>query len=322
MFGAVCIGVPVSRRSPAHERAGLAFEGKSCATGGTVLATCAVTVDLSTGASAVMSTANTKAVVRLAAMSDLHYGRLAQGTLAPLFAQISECADVLLLCGDMTDYGTPEEAQSLARELSSSLRIPAVGVLGNHDYEAGKADEVRRILCDAGLNVLDGDSVELLGVGFAGVKGFCGGFGRGALGFWGEEVVKQFVQAALDEALKLETSLARLRTTQRVALLHYAPIQATVEGEPPVIFPFLGSSRLEEPLNRYPVSVVFHGHAHNGTPEGRTTSGIPVYNVSMELMRKAQASALPFREFTIPVGAGAADARTAEYTSEALVNPS
>jgi Icc-related predicted phosphoesterase len=265
--------------------------------------------------------ASLKETVRLAAMSDLHYGRLAQGTLSPLFAQISERADVLLLCGDMTDYGTPEEAHSLARELTSGLRIPAVGVLGNHDFESGQANAVRDILCDAGLSVLDGDSVEIHGIGFAGVKGFCGGFGRGALGFWGEEATKQFVQAALDEALKLETSLARLRSEQRVALLHYAPIQATVEGEPPVIFPFLGSSRLEDPLNRYPVSVVFHGHAHNGTPEGRTTSGVPVYNVSMELMRKSQASALPFREFEIRVAARDTPApHTLE--AEALVNPS
>lgn len=273
--------------------------------------------------------ATTKETVRLAAMADLHYGRLAQGTLGPLFSQVSERADVLLLCGDMTDYGTPEEARQLAREIGSSLRIPAVGVLGNHDFEGGRADEVRRVLCDAGVNVLDGDSVEVHGIGFAGVKGFAGGFGRGALGYWGEDAIKQFVQAALDEALKLETSLARLRTEQRVALLHYAPIQATVEGEPPVIFPYLGSGRLEEPLNRYPVSVVFHGHAHNGTPEGRTSSGIPVYNVSMELLRKTQASRLPYREFEMRVGpadAAAAPASRPELATaseaEALVNPS
>src|SRR3712207_3339713 len=126
--------------------------------------------------------------------------------------------------------------------------------------------------------MLDGDSYEFHGVGFAGVKGFCGGFGRGALGFWGEPAIKAFVREALDEALKLESALARLRTQHKIALLHYAPIQATVEGEPPVIFPYLGSGRLEEPLNRYPVSAVFHGHAHNGSHEGRTGSGTPVYN--------------------------------------------
>lgn len=240
-----------------------------------------------------------KQAVRLAAMADLHYGRTAQGTLGPLFAQITERSDVLLLCGDLTDYGTPEEAHSLARELSASLRIPAVAVLGNHDFESGQADEVRRIICDAGVQVLDGDTCEVHGIGFAGVKGFAGGFGRGALGYWGEPAIKQFVQAALDEALKLESALARLRNEQRVAVLHYAPIQATVEGEPPVIFPYLGSSRLEEPLNRYPVSVVFHGHAHNGALEGRMANGVPVYNVSMELLRKGQPSQQPYREFEI-----------------------
>jgi Icc-related predicted phosphoesterase len=139
----------------------------------------------------------------------------------------------------------------LARELTTSVNIPVVAVLGNHDYEGGQEDEIRRILSDAGVAVVDGEATEIDGVGFAGVKGFCGGFGRGALGPWGERVIKLFVQEAVDEALKLESALARLRTTRRVALLHYAPVRATVEGEPPEIFPYLGSGRLEEPINRY-----------------------------------------------------------------------
>ena len=106
----------------------------------------------------------------------------------------------------------------------------------------------------------------------AGVKGFCGGFGRGVLEPWGEEVIKHFVREAVAEVLKLESVLARLQTEQRLAVLHYAPIRATVEGEPPEIFPFLGSSRLEEPLTRYPVTAVVHGHAHHGSPEGRTST--------------------------------------------------
>ena len=134
--------------------------------------------------------------------------------------------------------------------------------------------------------MLDGDAVEIKGVGFAGVKGFCGGFGRRALEPWGEPAIKSFVREALDEALKLESALARLRGSARIALLHYAPIQATVEGEPPEIFPFLGSSRLEEPINRYEVDAVVHGHAHHGTPEGRTSANIPVYNVSMPLLKR------------------------------------
>ena len=143
-------------------------------------------------------------------------------------------------------------------------------MLGNHDYESAKMPEVSRILCDAGVHVLDGERCEVLGVGFAGVKGFAGGFGRRALGPWGEEIIKLFVQEALNEALKLETALARLRTERRVVLLHYSPIEGTVEGEPREIYPYLGSSRLEEPLTRYPVDAVFHGHAHHGATGGRT----------------------------------------------------
>jgi Icc-related predicted phosphoesterase len=159
-----------------------------------------------------------------------------------------------------------------------------VTVLGNHDYEGGKPEEVRDILREAGVTVLDGDACEVQGVGFAGVKGFCGGFGRHALAPWGEPTLKAFVQEAVAESLKLENALARLRTEHRVALLHYAPIEGTVIGEPPQIFPYLGSSRLEEPLSRFNVSAVFHGHAHHGALEGRTTSGAIVYNVSLPLL--------------------------------------
>ena len=127
----------------------------------------------------------------------------------------------------------------------------------------------------------DGDAVEVKGIGFAGVRGFRGGFGRGTLGSWGEKTVKAFVQEAVDEALKLESALAQLRTVSRVAVMHYAPIQATVENEPPEILPFLGCGRLEDPLNRYPVTAVVDGHAHNGSPEGRTAAGVPVFNVSL-----------------------------------------
>jgi Icc-related predicted phosphoesterase len=219
----------------------------------------------------------------------------------PLFAQVSENADVLLICGDFTDYGMPDEARILAKELTASLEVPAVVVLGNHDYESGHEHEIRQILLDAGVAVLDGEATEVHGVGFAGVKGFCGGFGRGALGPWGEQATKHFVQAAVDEALKLEAALARLRTHQRVALLHYSPIRATVEGEPPEIFPYLGSSRLEEPINRYRVTSVFHGHAHRGTLEGRTSAGVPVYNVAMPLLARLHPDRLPYRVVELPI---------------------
>jgi Icc-related predicted phosphoesterase len=228
-----------------------------------------------------------KDVVRIAAIGDMHYSRVAApGVLQPLFAQISEAADVLIICGDLTDYGLPEEARALAKELASAVKIPSVAVLGNHDFESGQQDEVRKIFSDAGVIMLDGDTTEIHGIGFAGVKGFAGGFGRRALGPWGESIIKTFVHECIDEALKLESALARLRTDRLIAVLHYAPIQETVEGEPREIFPFLGCSRLEEPLTRYPVSAVFHGHAHHGQPEGRTRTNVPVFNVSMSLMRE------------------------------------
>ncbi len=243
--------------------------------------------------------------VRVAAMGDLHCTRNSQGTFQPLFARVNESADLLVIAGDLTDYGLPEEARVLARELGS-LRIPAVAVLGNHDVESAKQDEVCRILTDAGLTILDGDACEVRGIGVAGVKGFGGGFGPRALGPWGETIIKQFVHEAVNEALKLEAALARIRTPQIVALLHYSPVQATVEGEPLEIYPFCGSSRLEEPLNRFPVSVVLHGHAHRGQLEGRTKAGAPVYNVSMPLLSRTFPDTPPFRLIEVPV----ADAAT------------
>lgn len=224
--------------------------------------------------------------VRIAAIGDLHYGKNSQGQFQPLLAQIGQTADILLLLGDLTDYGHPDEAVLLAKELTTSAKIPIVAVLGNHDYESGHEGEVRQILEQAGVTVLDGESCEVLGIGFAGVKGFGGGFGQRVLAPWGEKTVKLFVHEAIDEALKLESALSRLRTERRYALLHYAPIAATVETEPLEIYPFLGCSRLEEPLNRFPLDGVFHGHAHHGTYHGKTKSGVPVHNVSLPLMMK------------------------------------
>jgi Icc-related predicted phosphoesterase len=205
-----------------------------------------------------------------------------------------------VLCGDVTDYGLPEEAEVALNDLRA-VTVPIVAVLGNHDFESGREAEVRSVLQASGMKVLDGEAVEIAGVGFAGAKGFCGGFGRRTLEPWGEKMMKLFVKEALDETQKLETALARLRTTKRVVLLHYAPVQTTVEGEPPEIFAFLGSSRLEDPINRHGCEAVFHGHAHRGSPEGRTATGIPVYNVSLSLMRKAYPEHPPYRLFTVEV---------------------
>lgn len=227
-----------------------------------------------------------KARLQIAALADLHFGKASVGTLQTVLSQITTTADVLLIAGDLTDYGLPEEARSLVKELTGVVRIPVVAVLGNHDFESGAQQELQHILVDAGIHVLDGDSFEIDGVGFAGVKGFAGGFGRRALGPWGEQIIKMFVHETVNETLKLESALARLRTDRKVVILHYAPIEATVEGEPKEIYPFLGCSRLEEPLARYGVTAVVHGHAHNGSCEGRTASGTPVYNVSLPLLRR------------------------------------
>ena len=242
--------------------------------------------------------------IRVAAVGDLHFGKAAKGTYGQLFAQIAQSADVLVLCGDLTDHGLPEEAEILASDFSTSPagRLPTVAVLGNHDFHSDKQEEVSKILTQAGMQILDGDAKEVAGIGFAGVKGFAGGFGRGTLGHWGEKAIKVFVEEAIAEAMKLEGALARLRTTHRIAVLHYSPIKATVENEPVEIFPFLGCSRLEEPLNRYPVTAVFHGHAHKGSPEGKTTTGTPVYNVSLPLMRAHYPNRPPIRILEVPAG--------------------
>lgn len=238
--------------------------------------------------------------VRIAAVGDIHCGKNALGLIAPFFANVNDQADILILCGDLTDYGTPEEAHILLKELSS-VKIPMVGVLGNHDFETGQAEEVSKILSAGGITILDGDTVEILGVGFAGIKGYIGGFGRHSLGAWGEAGIKSIVNEAMSEALKLDSALARLRTTYRVAVLHYSPILGTVIGEPVEIYPFLGNSRLEEPLLRNPVNAVFHGHVHKGTLEGTLISGTPVYNVAMPLLKAKIPDQPPYRiiEFSV-----------------------
>jgi Icc-related predicted phosphoesterase len=240
-------------------------------------------------------------LVRLAALSDIHYAKSSAGSMAALFAEIAESADVLALCGDLTDYGLPEEARVLAKDLAQ-VKIPIVAVLGNHDFEGDQQDEIVRILTDVGVHMLDGDTWEFRGVGFAGIRGFCGGFGRGALGPWGEKIIKAFVHEAVEEALKLEAALARLQTQHRIVIMHYAPIRDTVEGEPLEIVPFLGSSRLEDPLSRFDVTAVFHGHAHKGAPEGKTQTGIPVFNVAHAVLKASYPDRPPFRIFEVQSG--------------------
>lgn len=242
--------------------------------------------------------------VRFAAVGDLHCRKDSAGAFRELFAQASDAADALLLCGDLTDYGLPEEARVLATELGAA-KVPIVAVLGNHDFESDAQKDVCSILADAGVQLLDGEACEIHGVGIAGVKGFAGGYGRATLGSWGERPIKAFVNEAIQEALKLESALAKLRTPERIAVLHYSPIEGTVQGEPIEIFPFLGTSRLEEPLIRYPVSTVLHGHAHRGSPEGKTVNGTPVYNVALPLLKRTYPERPAFRLIELPRHAAA-----------------
>jgi Icc-related predicted phosphoesterase len=238
--------------------------------------------------------------MRLAAVADLHCPRNPPETLSRFLEPVADAADVLLMCGDLTDRGLEDEARALARALTATVKIPILAVLGNHDYDAGTPDTVTKILTEAGVRVLDGESVELRGVGFVGVKGFAGGFGPRALQPWGEAAIKAFVREAVDEALKLESALAKLTTERKVALLHYSPIEGTTKGEAPELLPFLGSSRLEEPLTRYSVSAVVHGHAHHGSPEGRTRGDVPVYNVAVPVLQRVFPERPPFRVIEIP----------------------
>jgi Icc-related predicted phosphoesterase len=223
--------------------------------------------------------------MRVAAIGDLHVQESSVAPYREMFAEISANADVLVLCGDLTNFGKTKEAEILAEDIKS-CSIPVVGVLGNHDYECGQPEHVVEILQSAGMTVLDEQALEIEGVGFAGVKGFMGGYGRGELAPFGEPIAKAFVDEAMNEARKLENQLRTLRTERSVAVLHYSPILQTIEGEPHEIFQYLGSQRLCEPIDRFDhVKAVVHGHAHHGTYEGRTPRGTPVYNVAQFVLK-------------------------------------
>jgi len=229
--------------------------------------------------------ANSNGKLRVAAIGDLHVMEDSVAPYRELFAEIGNAADVLVLCGDLTNFGKTSEAEILAEDIRA-CSIPVVGVLGNHDYECGQPEEVARILHEAGMTVLDEQAVEIEGVGFAGVKGFIGGYGRGELAPFGEPILKAVVDEVLNESRKLENQLRTLRTERSVAVLHYSPTIETLAGEPQEIFQYLGSQRLCEPIDRFDhVKAVVHGHAHHGTYEGRTPLGKPVYNVAQFVLK-------------------------------------
>jgi Icc-related predicted phosphoesterase len=227
--------------------------------------------------------------IRIAAVADIHVRENDTGKWSEFFKQASQQADVLIIAGDLTDTGDEGEAAVLVNELKSCT-IPVVAVLGNHDYEKARHKLIRQILLKAGVHMLDGEAVVIRGVGFAGVKGFGGGFDKHLLSMFGEGAMKAFVQEAVDEALHLERALSRLdqdhEVTKKIAVMHYSPIKETVIGEPEQIFPFLGCSRLAEPLSRHRVNAAFHGHAHIGTLEGHTQDGVGVFNVAVPILAK------------------------------------
>jgi Icc-related predicted phosphoesterase len=235
--------------------------------------------------------------VRIAATADLHFFSARYGVIQEQLSRARDEAELLVLAGDLTNYGKPSEMVELLNSLVR-LRLPIVAVLGNHDYESGSTAALTQMLTEAGIKLLDGTAYERDGVGFAGTKGFPGGFGRGALTAFGEPEVKAFVQAAIDEAVKLERAMSQLRTPKRVVVLHYAPVLETVQGEAPEIFPYMGSSRLGEVVDRHGADFVVHGHAHHGSPEGKTTAGIPVHNVALPILQ-CQKPPAAFRIFEV-----------------------
>ena len=236
--------------------------------------------------------------LRVAAVGDLHVGEGSHRAYRDLFQRVSDDADVLCLCGDLVNFGKTSEVEALLEDLKTCA-IPMVGVMGNHEHECGQPEVVEQMLTDAGVIMLSGGrSHEMEGVGFAGAKGFVGGFGRYMLSAFGEASVKAFVQEAVEDANALETSIRSLRTERSVVLLHYAPVVDTVVGEPPEIHAFLGSSRLAETIDRYDnVRLVVHGHAHRGAPDGRTHRGVPVHNVALPVLKTL--GDLPYRVFEV-----------------------
>lgn len=227
--------------------------------------------------------------MRIAAVGDIHVNESDRGKWTSYFEAVSKQADIFLICGDLTDSGDILEAEVLAGELKACT-IPVVAVLGNHDYERNQQDQIRKILINDKVHILDGDSIIINDVGFAGIKGFGGGFDKYMLAMFGEDSMKNYVQEAVNESLRLDRALKRLESKdgiKKIAVLHYSPVKATVKGEPEEIFPFMGSSRLAEPINRREVLAAFHGHAHLGTLEGATSKGVRVFNVSKSILEKA-----------------------------------
>lgn len=225
--------------------------------------------------------------VRVAAVGDLHCGRDTRGLYCAGLARANAEAQALVLCGDLTRTGRLDQAEVLMGELAD-VKIPVVAVLGNHEFESGLEREIEDMLRARGVRVLDGRAVMVSRrLGFAGVRGYGGGFGAQTVSAFGEPATKRFVDEAVREALKLEIALRELTSEVRIAVLHYAPVVQTCLGEPREVYPFLGTSRLAQPIDCFGATAGLHGHCHRGSPEGRTPGGVPVYNVSLPVIQAA-----------------------------------
>jgi Icc-related predicted phosphoesterase len=223
--------------------------------------------------------------MRLAAVSDIHLKNEDYEKNVSEFSAVNELADALVIAGDFTNHGTPDEMRTCLAVLEN-IRVPIVAVMGNHDHESGNQDELAGMLRLAGVHLLDGQCFEIDGVGFAGTKGFAGGFAPYELMPFGEGGIKTFVEIAEREAIKLDYGLAQLKAPIKIAITHYAPIRETVVGEPEPIFPFLGSSRLERALDRHKPAMALHGHAHHGTFSAEAQCGVRVCNVALPILRQ------------------------------------
>jgi Icc-related predicted phosphoesterase len=246
-------------------------------------------------------------VIRVAAVGDIHFAADSPGRLRPHLDEAAPDVDLLLLAGDLTRRGDPAEARVLARELRD-LPVPAIAVLGNHDYHMNAQDEICAILEDAGVRVLEGTGVVVtvagVAVGVAGVKGFGGGFAGACATEFGEPEMKLFAASARRSADSLRMALADLACDVRVALLHYSPVEATLVGEHPGLWPFLGSYLLAQAVDAAGAALALHGHAHAGsTEEASTPGGVPVRNVAQPAIRR------PFA--VVPAGTARALIRSA-----------
>jgi Icc-related predicted phosphoesterase len=229
-------------------------------------------------------------MIRIAAVGDVHLGADARGRMRPALEKVGEHADVLLLAGDLTRHGTLDEARVVAEEFAD-LPVPVIAVLGNHDHHDDKPVEVAKLLSDSGLHVLEGDAVVFqVGderIGVAGVKGFGGGFAGKCGSNFGEREMKAFVGHTIEVADTLRAALHSLEADVKVALTHYSPVPDTLRGEPPEIYPFLGSYLLGEAVDATDTDLAIHGHAHFGTEQGMTPGGVRVRNVAQPIIRSA-----------------------------------